>query len=442
MFPLTRPHRQVAATLAVLVLTVVPTVYVAFTAWRIGRPAHLRAVEAEIGRGLGLQASVRAVSYPKPGEVVYRGIVLRQVEPRGKGLTEVARAESVRIRRSDRELMLATDGLRLRGESPRQIMAQVGAWLQRSSGAAVERVSLSAPTCEFDPGAGVAPFSLREVIGDFRAGPSTPTLHVSYRVVSGETAPRCELTLTRDRRPETARTTLALRTMEGQPVSARVFDPLFESSAWLGPDARVEGALTLRQDDGKDWEADFHGHIIEIDLSSLVDRRFPEHRLKGRARLSVDRARWGDRPGQGYGWMEAQAELSAGPGVIGLGLVHALSTEMRFRKGPRLGRIASAGVVDLEFRALAFRFDMGPDGEIRIAGALGDEFGEEAVLVGPSDTLALAPEGAANVRGLIKTLFPVKDINHAVMVPLTEKSRLLLCLPVGPDVSAHPIGGN
>jgi hypothetical protein len=442
MFPLSRPQRQVAATLAVLILTVAPTVFVALTAWQIGRPSHRRAVEAEISRQLGLQATVDAVRYPRPGEVVYQGVVLRQQEPRREGPIEVARAVSVRLRRGVRELTFETEGLRFRGESPRQVLAQVGALLQRSAGGPLERVSLSAPTCDLDLGAGVAPFELRDVIGDFLADPVAPTVRASYRVVSAGASPRCELTLTRDRKGETVRTSLAMKTMEGPPLPARVFDPFFDAEAWLGSGAKAEGTLTLRQEGASDWEAEFQGHLVDIDLTSLVDRRFPEHRLKGRARLTVDAARWGDRPGQGFGWVEARGELTAGPGVIGLGLIQALSSEMKFRKAPRFGRIVTTGVIDLDFRALAFRFAMTPDGEIRITGALGDEFGQEVVLVGPTDTLAFAPEGAANVRGLIKTLFPVTEINHAVMVPLTEKSRLLLCLPVGPDLSARPIGGN
>ena len=93
MFPLTRPYRQAAATVALVVLTVAPTVYVAPTAWKISRPGHRHEVEAEIGRLLGLQVTLDAVRYPRPGEVVYRGVVLRQEEPRRKGLTEVARAD-------------------------------------------------------------------------------------------------------------------------------------------------------------------------------------------------------------------------------------------------------------------------------------------------------------------------------------------------------------
>jgi hypothetical protein len=447
MFPLTRPSRQAAATVALVALTVVPTAYVALTAWRISRPGHRHEVEAALGRALGLQVTLDAVRYPRPGEVEYRGVVLRLEEPRHRGLTEVARASRVRLRRGDRELTLEADGLRLRADSPRAAMAQVGAVLQRSGGAAYERVSLTAPDCTLDLGAGVAPYRLREVIGQFLADRAAATVRASYRVADPKgpaSAPgtRCELTLTRDRRADPVRTTLALRTMEGLPLPARVLDPFFDSADWLGSAARVEGALTLRQDGSKDWEAEFQGNLLDIDLSELVNRRFPSHSVRGKARLAVASARWAERPGQGYGWVEAQGEMTAGPGVIGYGLLQALRTEMKFRPAPRLARVVSAGQVDLDFRALAFTFAMTPDGEIKVGGALGTEYEADAVLVGRTEPLAFAPPGAANVHGLIKTLVPVTAINRAEMVPLTERSRILLCLPVPPEPAAKRIGGN
>src|SRR5262245_15815199 len=119
MFPLTRPRRQVLATLAVVLLTIVPTVCVIFTAVRINHPAHVREVEVELGRALGLQVSLDGIRYPKAGEIHYCGVVIRQEEPRTRGLTEIARARSVRLRRVEREWIVETQGLRLTGESPR-----------------------------------------------------------------------------------------------------------------------------------------------------------------------------------------------------------------------------------------------------------------------------------------------------------------------------------
>ena len=204
----------------------------------------------------------------------------------------------------------------------------------------------------------------------------------------------------------------------------------------------MEGALTFQQAGSKDWEAEFQGNLLDIDLAELVDRRFPMHRLRGRARLGITSARWAERPGQGSGWVEARGELNAGPGTIGFGLLQALSTEMKFRKSAKLARIVWAGQVDLDFQALALKFAMTPNGEIQVKGGLGNEFADDVVLAGPTYPLASAPEGAANVRGLIKTLFPITATNHSEMVPLTEKSRLLLCLPMPPDLAVKRIGGN
>src|SRR6185437_3473168 len=114
---------------------------------------------------------------------------------------------------------------------------------------AYERVNLSAPGCDLDLGAGVPAYRLRELVGQFVADRAAPTVRASYRVAGPGT--RCELTLTRDRKADPVRTTLALKTMEGLPLPARVLDPFFDAASWLGPAARVDGALTLRQDGAK-----------------------------------------------------------------------------------------------------------------------------------------------------------------------------------------------
>jgi hypothetical protein len=137
--------------------------------------------------------------------------------------------------------------------------------------------------------------------------------------------------------------------------------------------------------------------------------------------------------------------MTSGQGTIGIGLLRALGTEMKFRFAPKLARLDDRKP-EIDYRALGFTFDMTPDGEIKIAGALSNEFAPDVVLVSASSPLAYAPEGAANVRGLIKTLFPVESsADPGILVPLTAESRVLLCLPVPPDLaakSAPRIGGN
>ena len=83
---------------------------------------------------------------------------------------------------------------------------------------------------------------------------------------------------------------------------------------------------------------------------------------------------------------------------------------------------------------------MQPSGEIQITGGLGAEFPPDAVLAAATSTLLRAPQGAASVHSLIKTLFPTSPNGSGVLVPLTAESRVLLSLPLpaGADSKAPP----
>ena len=429
MFPLNRPFRQALATLALCVFTVVPTILVAAMAWRINRPGHVRDVEIELGRQLGLQVTLEGVRYPRPGEILYQGIVIRQEEPRGKGLAEIIRADEIRLQRADRELTLHLVNPRLRGESPRLALSQVGVLLQRSGQIPFERISVSASTCQLDLGHDDLNFTVRDLAGEFSADPSMPSVKVAFRMPNQNSGTRCELTLSRDRRSEPLVTTLSLKTVEGLPLPARVLNLFFDAESWLGPDATVEGTLSLRQTGSQDWEADFQGSLLDVDLGKVVGRRFPRHRLAGRSRLVIGMARWGERPAQGTGWIEVKGELLAGQGSIGVSLLEALAREMKFRLSPRLVHL-DPRKTEVDFRALGLSFNVQSNGEIQIAGALGAEFPPDAIVAGATTSLLSAPQGTASVHGLIKTLFPESSANPGVLVPLTAESQVLLSLPV------------
>jgi hypothetical protein len=444
MFPLTRAVRQMLATLVLFGLTVVPTGLVAAYAWRINRPGHVRDVEIELGRQLGLQVTLDAVRYPRPGEAVFHGIVLRQEEPRSKGLVEIARADLARILRSDRDLTLHLENPRVRCESPRNGLAQLGVLFQRSGQIPFDRINVSAPTCLLEMGRDDVAFTLREVAGEFLVDPAAPGLRLAYRVPGEGAGTRCELTLTRDRRTEQIETSLAFKTVEGMPLPARMLNVFFDADDWLGENAKFEGTVSLHQEGTRDWEALFQGELLDVDLAKLVGRRFPRHRLTGRARLAIKQARWGQRPTQGYGWVEVKGELSANQGSIGVDLIEALAREMKFRRSPRLVNL-DARKTEVDFRAIGLSFTMQASGEIQIEGALGAEFAPEAVIVGGTAPLLSAPLGTASVHGLIKTLFPVSQASSGFLVPHTAESQVLLSLPVpqGPATSTkQTVDGN
>ncbi len=447
MLPLTRPFRQALATVAVVALTIAPTGYVAWTAWKIQRPGHLRDVEVEMGRQLGLQVSLDGVRYPQPGEIEFRGLVLRQEEPRRTGLTEIARATSARLSKNGREVTLFADGLKLRADGPKQAMALVGALLQRSGDVPFDRVSLIAPEVVLDltgeadnrPSLAVPlAYKIRDLAAMFEADRHTPHLSASYRFADDTSSnaagsTRCELTLTRDRAQEPVQTTVAFKTMDGLPLPARVLDLFFESSEWLGPKARVQGSLTLAQKGTSDWSAEFSGDLIDVDLQSLFEKRFPNHQMSGRAKLSVATAKWGDRPGQGFGWNEARGEIATGPGAVSPGLLQALASQMRFQVGTRL-----PSAPRLDFQAMAMTFALTGDGEIRFGGALGAEYAPGVMMVqarAGQPSLAKVPDGAANVRGLLKALFPATA--ESLVPGLPESQKLSRYLPMPPAMEAR-----
>ena len=109
-------------------------------------------------------------------------------------------------------------------------------------------------------------------------------------------------------------------------------------------EAKVTGTLSLRQAGSTEWKADFQGELLDVDLGPLVGRRFPRHRLTGRARVAFEKARWGERPGgQGPGWVEVKGELMAGQGSIGVDLLEALAREMKFRPSARRSHVSTRG---------------------------------------------------------------------------------------------------
>ena len=248
MFPVTRPLRQTGSTILLLVLTVIPTAFVSAIAWRINRPGHIRDVEIDLGRKLGMQVSLDEVGYPGPGEVAYRGLVLRQEEPRGKGLAEIARAEVVRLTRADRELTLLLENPRLHADSPGLAMALLDSIIPRSISLPFERIALSAPTCRLDLGRDELQFTFKDLAGEFLSDPLAPALKLAYQVPGDGKGSRCELVLTRDRRTEPFETSLSFKTMEGSPLPARMLNVFFDAEDWLGAGAKVIGTLSARLD--------------------------------------------------------------------------------------------------------------------------------------------------------------------------------------------------
>lgn len=464
MLTLTRVQRQVLATLALLAGSVAPTAYVGWLAWTVNRPGHLRDLEIEVGRRLGFVVTLGGVRYPRPNETRLIQPVFRQeasqpesaTGPSGQSLTEIVRAGSILVRGGAAgEIGLECEGLTLTGESPRQALTNLGALLQRL-GARNEttRMGLTASRATIQLG----PDALRTTVHDLVITVQPPlSVMASFRwsqepasrqasTDSRALSTRCELSIQRHRTQDGLTTKVALKTAEGRPLPARALNLFFNADEWLGPAAQVDGMIVLSQQGEGDWSAELAGTLRQVDLTSLVGNHFGNQRISGRAELVVDHARWGERPGQGHGWIEARGVLTAPSGSIGAGLLRSLGSEMKFRFSrsavAALGSAPDAST-DISHDGLGVAFALKPDGEILVDGALGAEFPPGVVLVTPGGVSAMmsAPEGNANVRGLIKALFPLATAE--LLVPATaETQSLQRYLPVPPATSSGLGTGN
>ena len=418
---LTRPHRQVAATLALALFTIAPTVWVTRTVLAVARPGHVREVEAEIGRRLGVLVQIGAAAHPRPDVDVLRDVSLRWDEA-GNG--RIARADSVRIVRTTGEMTLRIGRLSLSGDGASNALGRLVTVMRRLASAGETRINLIADRCDVNLEGRVEP--LRELAAIVLLDRESPSLSASYVIVDevARERTRCELAITCEA-PATTR--VAIKTMDGS-IPARVLSPFFDADAWLGRAARLDGAITHSRADNLAWDVEFRGELAQVDLASVVGQRFAGHRLSGVGRLTIESARWGERAGgQGPGWVGAKGVLTAGPGSISAGLLAAMRDRMRFRlAGP-----GEPVLPDVDYQALGLSFAMNGGGELALEGALGGEFPPDAVLVQShrASPLARAPQGAANVRGLWNTLVPSSPENLAPAVP---EMHVLRSLPLPP----------
>ncbi|MFO0958928.1 MAG: hypothetical protein U0800_16120 [Isosphaeraceae bacterium] len=433
----TRPHRRIAATLALIAFAVAPTTYVGWTALAIRRPEHLRQAEAEVGRALGLSVRLDRVRYPRPGEAVYEGVSIRHREPRSESHAEIAHADRLIVGRAHRELRLTAEGLRLSGDGPRQVLEQVADWIKLDGvgQSGWDRVTLLAPSCRVELGGSDLAFQVRDLAGTYQADRGAPTFSASCRVIEGDSTTRCELTLTRDRQGASVRNLLTVATREGAPLPGRALRPFFDATGWLGEKATVVGELALRQREGHEWEADFRGDLGSVDLDSLVGRRFGEHRMSGLAKVAIRSARWGDRGPLGFGWIDAEGTIAAGSGSISRSMLDAIGRQLRFRTPESIGPLGP----DLPFDSMAMGFRMAEDGALKLSGELGPDHPRDAVLIDAKRVLAASPREPGDVRGLVNALFSSPADTPDLLVPTTAESQgVQRYLPMGRSVAASP----
>lgn len=427
-----RPVRQALATFVVVVTMILPTLATFWWAWSVNRPGHVREVEVRLSRTLGMQVGLESVIYPRPGEMELSGVVFRQEEPRGRVFREVARAKSLAIHEEENGgLRVETPELEIVSENAEAAVDQFERLLKKVSldHATVRQVNFVADKCVFSLDAGATEQPVRQ---NWRGLAGTAELGADQLIVkaagwshSGDDRTRCEIRLARRRQGERAETRIQIATMEGPALPAMLLEPVFAAKGWFGDKAKVQGTLELTRVESEPWEARFSGSLSQVDLASMVNGRFGLHRLAGTGQIQVRTAHWANRPGQGPGWREIEGDLTSGPGKASHGLLLGMGQQMRFRLANSLHKSVEPGQ-EIEFGSLGLGFHLTDDGRIRFAGACGPDFAPDIVAVSsaarPTPIMA-APTQEANVRGLIKTLFPVNLAQTELLVPTTRESH-------------------
>lgn len=427
-----RPVRQTLATMVVIAGMILPTLATCWWAWSVNRPGHVREVEVRLSRALGMQIGLESVTYPRPGEIELTGVSFRQEEPRGRVFREVARAKSLSIHEeSEDTLRVATPELELVADHAESAVDQFERLLKRASldHPTFRKVNFVADRCVFfaETGASARPVKhlWRGVAGSAELGSDQVNVMAAGWMHSGDDRSRCEIRLVRRRQGEQAETRIQIATMEGPAVPANVLEPVFDAQGWFGEKAKVQGSLELTRVENQPWEARFSGTLNQVDLAAMVNGRFGLHRLSGIGQIDIRTALWADRPGQGPGWREIEGDLTAGPGKASHGLILSMGQQMRFRLANSLHKSVEPGQ-EIEFGSMGLRFHLTDDGRIRFGGACGPDFAPDIVAVSAAARQApimAAPTQEANVRGLIKTLFPVNLAQTELLVPTTRESQ-------------------
>jgi hypothetical protein len=190
----------------------------------------------------------------------------------------------------------------------------------------------------------------------------------------------------------------------------------------LGERCRFHG-LIRAVETPEGWDADVTGHLIELDLDSLVTNRFP-HRLSGIGNATIRSARFR------HGCLEeCNGELIAGRGTISRSLLKAA--------GEYLGLIPGAGPfpagdrIGYEELAVSFTLDAGG---LRLQGLCTTAEPHTILSDGRNRLLGESTRDRQPVTALVQTLAPPR----ALQVPASRQTDWLLHHLQISDVSVSP----
>jgi hypothetical protein len=380
------------------------------TAWY--RRSHERAIAAR----LGWQVRLQAVSTPRPGTLLYRGLDLFDhdngqllarlpfVEIESEGAATVVRSPYPAV----------VNGTRL--DACWELVERL---MLHSSGAGNVCIEAGNVTLHLADG----DQSFTEIVGQLDGDPLHAQAMLSFRraIAGNRPAEPSQLRVTRHAGATSSVQELQLHT-GGTPLPAVLFTSLWPGAERLGKTCHFRGSLRATEQAGQ-WQAEIAGHLSDVDLDLLISRQFP-HKLTGLAHVRLKRAKLAG------GRLESAAgNVTAGPGVISRSLVQSAETHLHVQAA--LEAVHGPGNL-IDYHLFAASFEVNPRG-MALRGEVAG--GRGALLVDKKRILAIEPPVVSQpVVALVRTLVPHSD----VQVPATRETvDLTGSLPV-PSLVPEP----
>ncbi len=443
---------------AFLLLGLLPTLLVG--GWCASRhlPGRARAEAENLAAQLGLDVKLEALSYLRPGTVLYEGVELADPET-GQALFRCRLLEVAWQEQTD-EQGQRRPTLSIVASQPQVETAALRPtwrWLQNLLASQLGRLKTDVQfsAAEVTLHAADGSQTLSDVEGLVEGLPGGTHAQLNFRLVGADTPEPARIRLVRNRQVSPPMSGLELYTGGGE-LPCNVLAMGLAELRPLGPRCRFRGYIWANETaDG--WDGEVTGQLVELDLGSLVSDHFP-HRMSGAGELTVQSARF--RRGR---LEEASGILVAGPGTIDRSLVTAAVDRLGLVPGSGVsplplgegqgeGRVADNGtrsVPDtlsadtgtrsvpntlradsrIQYQQLALSATLDARG-LRLRGRCADAEPGTILSDGRRRLLGESPQQPQPVAALVQTLVP----QSAVQVPASRQTDWLLRhLPV-PEV--------
>ncbi len=406
------------------ILGVLPTLLLG--GWCLSRhlPGNARAEAEQLGRQLGMNATLDGLKHLRPGVVLYEGLELTDPET-GQAVLRCRLLEIARQQETDQQgqrravLALTASQLEVEAASLDRIWQCLQRTMEGSYGPLAADLRLSAADVTLrasDP-----PQTVTDLEAGLESRPERTRAEVHFRLAGVDTSDPIRIVIDRNRQISPPANGFELYTGGGE-MPCNVLAMGLRELKPLGPQCCFRGYIRAN-DSTEGWEGEAFGQLVNVDLGRLVSDHFP-YQLSGSGDVTIQSARF--LRGR---LEEGSAIVAAGPGTIDRSLLAAAVDRLQLRPGAEPPLVGQR----MRYNELAFLVTLDALG-LRLRGRC-PAAEQGTILSGEAGNRLLGePLGPQPVAALVQTLVP----SSVVQVPASRQTDWLLRhLPV-PEATLLP----